>query len=107
VTVKCHDVETSLLEGLLSRGDRRIASAIELAWRRGARLDSWKEQLDAARWWQALADCGIDIEQTIHRPYQLTERLPWDHLNVKYGRTFLEKEQTRSIIQLDSMADAS
>jgi hypothetical protein len=42
----------------------------------------------------------------LHHPYQLSDKLPWDHLNVKYGRTFLEKEQTRSITQLDVMADA-
>ena len=104
--MKCHDVETSLLEGALSRGDRRVGDAIELAWQRGARLDSWNEHLDAERWWQALTDVGIDIQQLIHEPYQLSDRLPWDHVNVKYGRTFLEKEQTRAVIQLDSMADA-
>ncbi len=47
VQVKCHHVETSLLEGLLSRGDRRVAEVVELAWRRGARLDSWTEHLNA------------------------------------------------------------
>jgi len=105
VSVKCHDVETSLLEGVLSRGDRRIGNAIQLAWERGARLDSWSEQMDASRWWQALEDAGVSVDQ-IHRPYELSDRLPWDHLNVKYGRTFLEKEQTRSLVQLESMADA-
>ncbi len=105
INIKCHDIETSLLEGLISRGDRRTAAAIELAWRRGARLDSWHEHMDAARWWQAFADVGIDVEQQLHEPYQLTDKLPWDHLNVKYGRTFLEKEQTRSVVQLESLAE--
>ncbi len=107
VNVKCHDIETSLLEGVLSRGDRRIADAIELAWRRGARLDSWHENFNADRWWQALADAGIDIERALHEPYRLHDRLPWDHVNVKYGRTFLEKEQTRSVTQLEAMAEAT
>ncbi|MGB6043528.1 MAG: radical SAM protein, partial [Pirellulales bacterium] len=107
VQVKCHDVETSLLEGLLSRGDRRTAAAIELAWRRGARMDSWTEMFDADRWWQAMSDTGIDVQRTIHQPYGLSDRLPWDHVNVKYGRTFLEKEQTRSIVQLEKMASAT
>ena len=106
VSIKCHDVETSLLEGALSRGDRRVAKAIEIAWKNGARLDSWNENMDADRWWQALAEAGVDVEQLIHEPYQLTDKLPWDHVNVKYGRTFLEKEQTRAVIQLDAMADA-
>ena len=107
VAVKCHDVETSLLEGLLSRGDRRVAEAIELAWRRGARMDSWREHCNAGRWWQALADCGIDAERTIHGPYELHDRLPWDHLNVKYGRTYLEKEHSRATVQLGALADAN
>ena len=106
VNVKCHPIETSLLEGVISRGDRRIGSAIKLAWERGARMDSWSERFDADRWWQALADCGIDYETAVHKPYEMTDRLPWDHVNVKYGRTFLEKEQNRATIQLEAMADA-
>lgn len=106
VNIKCHNVETSLLEGVLSRGDRRTCDAIELAWQRGARMDGWTEMLDPDRWWTALNDCNIDIEKQLHEPYDLMAKLPWDHVNVKYGRNFLEKEQTRSVIQLDSMADA-
>ena len=107
VHVKCHDVETSLLEGVLSRGDRRTGAAIELAWKKGARLDSWREHMNADRWWQAFDDAGIDVQQALHHPYQLSDRLPWDHVNVKYGRTFLEKEHTRADVQLESMADAT
>jgi radical SAM superfamily enzyme YgiQ (UPF0313 family) len=106
VSVKSHDIETSLLEGVLSRGDRRVGDAIELAWRRGARMESWREHFDAPRWWQALADSGIDAQQVLHQPYELDDKLPWDHVNVKYGRTYLEKEQTRSVVQLEAMADA-
>ncbi len=106
VNVKCHDIDTSLLEGVISRGDRRTADAIELAWKRGARLDSWSEHLDTGRWWTAFEECGIDVDQQLHKPYELTDTLPWDHVNVKYGRPFLEKEQTRSVVQLESMADA-
>jgi hypothetical protein len=93
-----------LLEGILSRGDRRIADAIELAWQRGARMESWMENFKAERWWQALADVGVDCETALHAPYEVNARLPWDHLNIKYGRTFLEKEQNRSVVQLSSMA---
>ena len=106
VNVKCHDIDTSLLEGVLSRGDRRTGKAIELAWQRGARLDSWHENMNAERWWQAIADVGIDLDQQLHQDYELMDKLPWDHVNVKYGRTFLEKEHTRSVVQLASMADA-
>lgn len=106
VSVKTHPIETSLLEGVLSRGDRRIAPAIELAWQRGARLDSWREQMEESRYWQALADTGVDIEAALHRPFPLGSRLPWDHVNVKKGRAYLEKEQQRAVVQLNEMADA-
>ena len=62
--------------------------------------------LDPDRWWKALADSDIDIEKQLHEPYELMSKLPWDHVNVKYGRNFLEKEQNRSVIQLDAMANA-
>jgi radical SAM superfamily enzyme YgiQ (UPF0313 family) len=106
VSIKCHDIETSLIEGVLSRGDRRVAEAIELVWRRGARMDSWREQFDPQRWWQALADTGLDVQQLLHTPYEVGACLPWDHLSVKYGREFLEKEQARSAGQLQAMAEA-
>lgn len=106
VNIKCHPVETSLLEGVLSRGDRRVAAAIELAWRRGARLDSWMERIKPDIWWQALADAGVNIEQIAHQPVPLDGKLPWDHLNVKKGRAYLEKEQQRSVVQLAEMAGA-
>ncbi len=107
VSIKCHHIETSLVEGLLSRGDRRVADAIELVWQRGARMDSWREHFDPHRWWQALADAGVDIQQLLHTPYELDARLPWDHLSVKYGREFLEKEQARSAVQLEAMCDTA
>jgi radical SAM superfamily enzyme YgiQ (UPF0313 family) len=105
INIKCHDIDTSLLEGVLSRGDSRIADAIELAWQRGARMESWMENFKAERWWQALADVGVDYETALHTPYELNARLPWDHLNIKYGRAFLEKEQNRSVVQLSAMAN--
>lgn len=106
VNIKCHSIETSLLEGVLSRGDRRTGKAIRLAWERGARMDGWTEYLDPSRWWQAIADAGIDIEQQVHASYELMDKLPWDHVNVKFGRGYLEKEQGRATVQLAEMADA-
>ena len=111
VQIKCHPVETSLLEALLSRGDRRLADVVELAWRRGARLDSWSERLDADLWWNALAEVGqnrpgMDYQSLAQRQIAIGDRLPWDHINVKKGRTYLEKEQLRATAQLEEMASA-
>jgi radical SAM superfamily enzyme YgiQ (UPF0313 family) len=106
VQLKCHIIETSLLEGVFSRGDRRVGAAIEWAWRNGARMDGWREHFDAMRWWQALDEAGIDCDVALHTPYDVSDRLPWDHIAVKYGRAYLEKEQGRSSVQLEAMADA-
>jgi radical SAM family uncharacterized protein len=106
VTVKCHDIEKSLLEGILTRGDRRVAAALEEAWRRGARLDAWSEHFDARRWWSTFEDLGIDVPFYSERTRPLEEVLPWDHIHVKKGREYLAKEQNRSLIQLEAMATA-
>jgi radical SAM family uncharacterized protein len=106
VEIKQHDVELSLLEGILTRGDRRVALALEEAWRRGCRLDSWRECFRPDLWWQTFADLGIDVAWYSQRNRPMTEVLPWDHVNVKKGREYLEKEQTRSVLQLTAMAEA-
>jgi radical SAM family uncharacterized protein len=105
VRVVQHDVECSLLEGVLTRGDRRIAPALEEAWRRGCRLDGWKESFKPHVWWQTFADLGIDTTWYSQRNRPLHEVLPWDHVNVKKGREYLEKEQQRSATQLQVMAN--
>lgn len=106
VRIKQHDIETSLLEGILTRGDRRIAPALYEAWRRGARFDGWRECFRPELWWQTFRDLGIDVEFYRSRRRSISERLPWDHINVKKGRAYLEKEQERSVIQLGLMAAA-
>lgn len=107
VKVKQHNIEVSLLEGVLTRGDRRIGAVLEEAWRRGARLDGWSECFQPDLWWKTFSDLGIDPAFYSQRSRPMTEMLPWDHVNVKKpGREFLEKEQKRSLVQLEVMADA-
>ena len=103
VQLRCHDVESSLLEGVLCRGDRRLGEAIEAAWRRGARFDAWRERLQSELWWEVFDELGIDVEQTLHRPYPLEARLPWDHIKIRQGRSHLEREWNRSVVQLSEM----
>ena len=93
VKVKQHDIDTSLLEGILTRGDRRVSPALYEAWKRGARLDGWKEHFNPKLWWSTFRDLGIDLDFYTHRQRPMSERLPWDHVNVKKGRAYLEKEQ--------------
>jgi radical SAM family uncharacterized protein len=95
IQLKCHDIDTSLLEGVLGRGDRRIGPVIETVWRRGARFDAWAEEFQPDLWWQALAEAGIDLETLLHQPYSMDLRLPWDHVGIRQGRDYLEQEQLR------------
>jgi radical SAM family uncharacterized protein len=83
VQIKCHDVEASLLEAALARGDRRAAAAIELAWRRGARFDSWHDRFRPELWWPALAEAGIDVDELLHQPYAQGAPLPWSHIGFR------------------------
>jgi radical SAM superfamily enzyme YgiQ (UPF0313 family) len=92
VQLRCHDVESSLLEGVMCRSDQRLGEAIELAWRRGARFDAWNEQLRHQLWWQALADSRIAVEQLLHLPCPAGAPLPWDHIGIRQGRGYLEGE---------------
>jgi radical SAM family uncharacterized protein len=106
VAVKQHDIELSQLEGVLTRGDRRVAAALEEAWRRGCRMDGWRECFRPEVWWQTFADLGLDAAWYSQRGRPMSELLPWDHVNVKKGREYLEKEQARSVVQLEAMANA-
>jgi radical SAM superfamily enzyme YgiQ (UPF0313 family) len=67
VKIKQHDIETSILEGLLTRGDRRVAAVLEEAWRRGARLDGWRECFQPQLWWDVVRDLGIDLDFYVGR----------------------------------------
>jgi len=93
VQLKCHDIEASLLEGVLCRGDRRVGRAIELAWRGGARFDGWSEHFRPERWRQALDEAGIDIERILHQLYPAEGALPWDHVGIRQGRAYLERQR--------------
>jgi radical SAM family uncharacterized protein len=103
VEIKCHDVDTTMLEGILCRGDRRLGEAIELVYRRGGRFDAWREHFNMGRWQQAFADLNIDVETLLHLPCPPLSPLPWDHIAIRQGRGYLEREHAESIRQLGEM----
>ncbi len=91
------DVQASRLEAVLARGDRRLAEAIWLAWKEGARFDAWQEQFDPERWWQALAALGLDPAFYANRARPFEETLPWDHISCGVSRRFLWAEYQRAL----------
>jgi radical SAM family uncharacterized protein/radical SAM-linked protein len=92
LTLKYHDPEQSFLEGVLARGDRKTADAIEWAWRRGARFDGWSETFDLTRWLEAFEACGLDPADSTRERGE-GESLPWDHIDVGVTRSFLWEER--------------
>lgn len=100
VEIKCHPVESSLLEGIVSRGDRRLGAVIEEAWRRGARLDGWTEYFTPELWWSVFRDLSFLVKEILHRSYPPQAKLPWDHITIRQGRGYLEQERQRALEQL-------
>jgi len=92
---KFHHVERSILEGVLARGDRRLSSVIESAWRAGARFDAWDERFDTTVWDEAFHQTGIDPAWYVHRDRAVDEVLPWDHLDACLRREHLWKNYRR------------
>jgi radical SAM-linked protein len=96
VTLKYHEAGISHVEGIVSRGDRRLADVIERVWRDGGRFDGWDEQFSLARWNAALDACGIVRELYLStRP--VDARLPWDHIDVGLAEGFLAWEYRRAL----------
>jgi radical SAM superfamily enzyme YgiQ (UPF0313 family) len=85
IGLRYHDGKPGIVEGLLSRGDRRVGRVIEAAWRDGARFDGWSEHFSFDRWMEcaelALADQPVDVDWFTTRERERTEVLPWDHLD--------------------------
>jgi radical SAM-linked protein len=96
VDFKWHDAGISHVEGILSRGDRRLADVIEAAWRGGARFDGWDDQFKLAVWNQALSECGVDREVYL-RTRPTSARLPWDHFDLGLEEGFLAWEYRRAL----------
>jgi radical SAM family uncharacterized protein/radical SAM-linked protein len=94
--LKLHDATTSVLEGILARGDRRLGNVIERAFLGGARFDSWDDHLRLDLWEEALAHFDVDT-----RPFLGTiavgARVPWDHLDVGLEDGFLAREYRKAL----------
>ena len=95
VTYNWHDAETSLIEAVLSKGDRRVADAIEEVWRQGGRLDAWTDYFSFERWMAAFEKCGLDVDFYAHREAGKDEVLPWDHIDVGVRKAHLWSEREK------------
>ena len=93
IGMRYHDGKPGQIEGLLSRGDRRVGKVIEAVWRDGGTFDGWSEHFSYDRWVacseQALADEGVDLAWYTTRERDYEEVLPWDHLDSGLDRDWL------------------
>ena len=93
ITYNWHDPETSYLEAVFSRGDRRLADVLEYAWLHGAKMDSWSEYFDFQRWMDALKACGVDGDFYAHRERPRDEVFPWCRIDPMVTPAFLWRER--------------
>ena len=103
-----HDGKPGIVEGLLSRGDRRIGAVIEEVWKNGARFDGWQEHFSYEAWMtaaqSALANAKVDVDWYTTRERDRDEVLPWDHLDSGLDKEWLW-EDWQAALSEDSVED--
>ena len=87
-----HEADVTVLEGVLARGDRKVAAVIEEAYRQGAIYDSWSEYFNHDIWMKAFETCGVDIDFYTTRERSLDEVFPWDFIDAGVTKDFLKRE---------------
>ncbi len=89
VTYNWHDSDTSVLEAVLARGDRRLGRVLEKAYRKGAKLDAWTEYFDIQRWREAFDECGLTMDFYANRERTKDEILPWSMISCYVSDQYL------------------
>ena len=92
VTYNWHDGETSFIEAVLARGDRRLGPVLEAVWRKGGKLDAWEEYFSLQRWEEAFAECGVDPAFYAYRQRQKDEIMPWSMISSGVTEEYLWRE---------------
>jgi len=92
-----NEPEESLLEAVLSRGDRRVGGVIYRAWRAGARFDGWSDHFKREVWWQAFAEEGLEPGFYATRPRPANEVFPWDHILTGVNKQWLLRDYQNAL----------
>lgn len=87
-----HEADVSVIEGLLARGDRKVAKTVLRAYELGCLYDAWSDSYDNEKWQQAIKDTGIDMDFYITRERSTDELLPWDFIDIGVTKKFLKNE---------------
>jgi radical SAM family uncharacterized protein len=89
VQFKFHNIERSVLESAIGRGDRRLCNVVEQAWKDGAKFDLWDECFNPAIWQRAFEKFGLDLNVLAEKKFEPDENLPWEHLGGPDKKTLL------------------
>lgn len=96
VTFNYHETETSSLESVFARGDRRVGDLLEKAYRLGCKFDGWTEHFDAEKWDKAFEETGMDMDFYTCREREYEEILPWEIIDSLVSREFLVRENEKA-----------
>lgn len=91
------DPKETMMEAWLSRGDRRLADVIEIAWRNGAKFDAWQDFKNYDIWMQAFSEAGLESDFYVHRERSIDEVFPWDHIIPGVRKSYLKTEYLNSL----------
>ncbi|MDQ1688274.1 MAG: hypothetical protein QOK42_1249 [Frankiaceae bacterium] len=105
IGLRYHDGKPGIVEGLLSRGDRRVGAVIRKVWEGGGRFDGWSEHFSFERWMDAASDVGVDVDWYTTRERDQHEVLPWDHLDSGLDKEWLWEDWQESIASSDDGAE--
>jgi radical SAM family uncharacterized protein/radical SAM-linked protein len=103
LNLKFRDPRVSCLEGILGRGDRLLSPVIHCAWKKGARLDAWTEHFKYQIWKEAFCETEIDSSFYL-QARDLSQPLPWDHVDKGIKREYLQKEKNRAYTFREELA---
>lgn len=96
IKYNCHDALTSELEGIFARGDRRLASVIEKAYRKGCIFDAWTDYFQPDVWNALLDECGVDRDFYNYRERDRDEIFPWDFIDIGVSKEFMWREYEKA-----------
>jgi radical SAM-linked protein len=106
VKLSYHSPIVSYVEGIISRGDKRVGDIILNAYKSGARLDAWEEHFDMSIWKKTIDACDWNVEEDLSRERSIDEILPWDNINLGISKPYLKKEYTKALnYQTTEMCD--
>ena len=91
-----HEQETSFMEAVFARGDRRTCDVLIKAFEKGAKFDGWSEYFNMEIWNEAMEECNLDSEFYVYREREYDEILPWDFIDIGVNRKYMERENEKA-----------